>query len=60
MNDAIRADLDDLICMLDECIGFSEFTVKERSATGITVQISGRYYKIEIKPRATPKARKET
>lgn len=54
-TDAIRADLDDLISMIDDAIGFSEFTVKERSANGIVVQTSGRYYKIEIKPRATPK-----
>jgi hypothetical protein len=53
MTDAIRADLDDLISMIDDVIGFSEFTVKERSADGLIIRTSGRWYRIKIEPRAT-------
>jgi hypothetical protein len=58
-NDALFADLDELIMLIDEAVNFTSFTVKSKSADGLVVQQSGRYYKITIVPRATPKAAKK-
>jgi hypothetical protein len=59
MSDAARDDLSEIMVMLDEIIGFSDFTIKERSATGMTIQTAGRYYRIDIKARAAPKPKRE-
>jgi hypothetical protein len=59
MSDAVWADLDELLTIIDEAVGgFTSFTVKAKQADGLLVQSSGRWYKITIVPRAAPKAKK--